>query len=104
MTVNKIAVAGTGYVGLALATLLAQHNEVVAVDILQDIIQRLKANGIKVVVYEPTLREPTFLDSIVEKDLSRFKSECDVIIANRNASELADVSDKLYTRDLMGRD
>lgn len=71
---------------------------------VQDIIQRLKANGIEVVVYEPTLREPTFLDSIVEKDLSRFKSECDVIIANRNASELADVSDKLYTRDLMGRD
>lgn len=71
---------------------------------VQDIIQRLKANGIEVVVYEPTLREPTFLDSIVEKDLSRFKSECNVIIANRNASELADVSDKLYTRDLMGRD
>ena len=71
---------------------------------VQDIIQRLKSNGIEVVVYEPTLREPTFLDSIVEKDLSRFKSECDVIIANRNASELADVSDKLYTRDLMGRD
>lgn len=71
---------------------------------VQDIILLLKANGIEVVVYEPTLREPIFLDSIVEKDLSRFKSECDVIIANRNASELADVPDKLYTRDLMGRD
>ena len=56
------------------------------------------------VVYEPTLQEETFFNSIVEKDFTKFKSECDVIIANRTSEELSDVVDKIYTRDLMGRD
>ena len=106
MTVNKIAVAGTGYVGLSLATLLAQHNKVVAVDIVQEKVDLInnKKSPVQDKEYEPVLQEETFFNSVVEKDLLKFKSECDIIIANRNSEELADVSGKIYTRDLMGRD
>lgn len=71
---------------------------------IQGIMKRVKAKGIPVIVYEPTLEAREFFGSEVVHDLAAFKRKCDVIVANRWSGELADVQEKVYTRDLFKRD
>ena len=71
---------------------------------IQGVIKRLKAKGVKVIVYEPTYPRENFFDSPVYKDISRFQREADVIVANRVEPDLMGVLDKVYTRDLYCRD
>ncbi|MFW7385514.1 nucleotide sugar dehydrogenase [Vagococcus fluvialis] len=71
---------------------------------IQGIMKRIKAKGIEVVVYEPTLEEETFFNSTVIENLDEFKKMCDVVVTNRFEEELEDIVEKVYTRDIFKRD
>ena len=71
---------------------------------IQDIVKLIKAEGIKVIIYEPALDESEFFDSKVVNNLQAFKEMSDVIVANRLMANILDVAKKVYTRDVFGKD
>ena len=71
---------------------------------IQGIMKRVKAKGIPIIIYEPSIKEERFFNSPVYTDLEQFKKDSDLILCNRNSSELSDVQDKIFTRDIFQQD
>ena len=69
-----------------------------------NVIKELKKKDVHILIYEPLILDPSFNGCIIEKDIKRFKRQCDIIVANRYYSSLDDVKEKVYTRDLLRRD
>ncbi|WP_348921990.1 nucleotide sugar dehydrogenase [Enterococcus rotai] len=90
-------------VGIFRLTMKA-HSDNFRYSSIQGIMKRLKAKGLNIVVFEPTLEEETFYNSKVIKDLNEFKQISDIIVSNRFEDELSDCQEKVYTRDLFGKD
>lgn len=71
---------------------------------IQGVINRLKNNGVNIIIHEPTIQESSFEGFAIVNDLAEFKKQSDVIIANRVSEALADVAEKVYSRDVFARD
>ena len=71
---------------------------------MQDIMKKIKSKGIPMIIYEPLIKEENFFDTPVYTDLEQFKKDSDLILCNRNSSELSDVQDKIFTRDIFQQD
>ncbi|MCR5612438.1 nucleotide sugar dehydrogenase [Treponema sp.] len=100
---NQVAAKNPKCVGIYRLTMKAGSDNF-RQSAIQGIMNRLKSRGIHVVIYEPTLSADNFEGYPVEPALADFKAKCDVIICNRMSDELVDVKDKVYTRDLFGKD